>query len=235
MIAVIQCAARKKPDASYFRRQDGMRVLFVADPALAPESPRTVYARPDDRSSDGPSWREVLLRYNDDPTHNPLGLYRAADLYQNAAYGHLAARFGIDKMYVLSAGWGLIGASFLTPQYDITFTQAVKKTAPWKFRRRNDRYDDLCQLPSDTDEPIVFFGCKEYLPLFYRLTQAVRAPKTVFHKSAVPPSFPGIIAIPYYTNLSTNWHYACVKDFLTGSIGLGGGGGASPFGHAFRH
>lgn len=44
-------------------------------------------------------------------------------------------------------------------------------------------------LPSGTEEPIVFFGGKDYLPLFERLTNDVRAPRTVFFDSANAPQF----------------------------------------------
>ena len=48
MIVVIQCAAKKKPDAGYLRRPDGQKVLFVADPDMAPASTAHAYERPDD-------------------------------------------------------------------------------------------------------------------------------------------------------------------------------------------
>ena len=41
------------------------------------------------------------------------------------------------------AGWGLIPAAFLTPQYDITFTTAVRKKAAYKLRKKADRYEDF--------------------------------------------------------------------------------------------
>lgn len=48
MIAVIQCAASKKPNAGHLQRRDGRKVLFVADPESAPADVSHVYARPDD-------------------------------------------------------------------------------------------------------------------------------------------------------------------------------------------
>lgn len=50
MIVVIQCAASKQPNAGHFCADDCRRVLFVAQPAMAPPSDRTHYARPDDLS-----------------------------------------------------------------------------------------------------------------------------------------------------------------------------------------
>ena len=77
MIVVIQCAARKREDAGFLRTQEGKPVLFVADPSAAPASDTLIYARPDDSSDHGGSWRDVLVRYNDDPGSNPLSLLPA--------------------------------------------------------------------------------------------------------------------------------------------------------------
>jgi hypothetical protein len=63
-----------------------------------------------------------LIDYNENPGSNQLGLYPAFELYKNDIYRKLVDCFGIDKTFILSAGWGLIRASFLTPWYDITFT-----------------------------------------------------------------------------------------------------------------
>jgi hypothetical protein len=117
-------------------------------------------------------------------------LLRAFELYQKAAYRRLVERFGAFKVYILSAGWGLIGASFLTPDYDITFSAQAKKKAPWKFRE-GDRYEDLCHLPADTVEPVVFFGGKDYAPLFCKLTGVIRSKRTIFCNASEPPEAPG--------------------------------------------
>ena len=113
MIAVIQCAATKRSDAGYLRRQDGMKVMFVADSAKAPADSECAYARPDDVSDTGASWREVLVRYNANRGNNPLGLLRASELYQNAAYRRTPGRFqGIHSF----GGMGLNRRVFLDAQ-----------------------------------------------------------------------------------------------------------------------
>ena len=137
MKTVIQGAARKTPGAGSLAAADGRPILFVAHPALAPPDPRRVLARPDDRAQDGRTWRARLMAYNDGPD-NPLNLLPAYQLYAHDAYRALAQTFGIDEVFILSAGWGLISASFLTPSYDITFK--ATKTAPWKRRRQDERY-----------------------------------------------------------------------------------------------
>jgi hypothetical protein len=64
----------------------------------------------------------------------------------------------VEKVYILSGGWGLITASFLTPDYDITFSQSAEH---YKRRRQTDRYHDFRMLPEDTREPLAFFGGKD--------------------------------------------------------------------------
>jgi hypothetical protein len=99
-----------------------------------------MYARPDDLCEDGISWRQVSLKYNDDPCSNPLRLYSAYQFYDNIAYGRLVDRFGLRNAYILSAGWGLIRADFLTPSYDITFSPEADAC---KRRRETDRRDRM--------------------------------------------------------------------------------------------
>jgi len=127
MIAVIQCAARKRRDAGHLRRQDGKKVKFVADPAIAPADTEYVYAHPDEMSDTGVSWRQVLVQYNASPANNPYGLLPASELYDRPAYRQLTDRLGSSNVFILSAGWGLIGAPFLTPDYDITFNATTKR------------------------------------------------------------------------------------------------------------
>lgn len=221
MIAVIQCAARKQPDAGRLRTRTGTPVYFVADPDLAresaPERQAVEYARPDDPSDTGGTWRDLLVDYNRQ-RDNPLGLLPAWQLYRNAAYGGLVGRYGIDNVYILSAGWGLIRSDFLTPDYDITFSQSVRRKAPYKFRRREDRYRDFHMLPEATRDHIVFFGGNDYLFLLSALTATIDAKKTVFYNSKMRPDIPDCEFRRFEHSNRRKWHYECVKAFLDGTI-----------------
>lgn len=216
MIIVIQCAAKKCADAGFLKTRDGRMVLFVGDPTVAPRSGEFVYARPDDLSDSGVSWREVLLQYNRAPGNNSLGLCPAAELYANSTYGRIVKRFGAENTYILSAGWGLIGASFLTPNYDITFS---RKPERYKHRGKDDVYCDLRTLPESSDEPIFFFGGKDYVPLFCDLTKGVRGKRTVYFNSKVVPEAPDCLLERFVTTTRTNWHYECATAFLDGKLG----------------
>lgn len=207
MIVVIQCAATKRPSAGRLKSRDGRPVVFVANPAMAPVDDGCLYARPDDASQNGETWRALLSSYNKSNA-NPLGLLPAYRLYENAAYGLLADRFGVDKLYILSAGWGLISAGFLTPYYDITFSPSAEA---YKRRRKSDIYRDFCMLPMATEEPITFLGGKDYVPLFCSLTIAAKGKRTAFYNSAKSPEAIGCTLERFPTSTRTNWHYECAK------------------------
>lgn len=235
MKVVIQCAATKQPTAGGMRTADGRPVYFVAHPDLAPADQSRLFACPDDpvdtATPDGPTWRDRLIAYNHEPEGNPLGLLPAIDLYRDRAYRALAERVPPEDLYVLSAGWGLLRADFLTPTYDITFSPQADA---WKQRRRKERYADF-RLPSPGKAPapldatsptnashaaegIVFFGGQDYLPLFTSLTDGHPGERIAIHGSAEPPSIPGIRAIAFQTRRRTNWHYDAVHSFLAGLL-----------------
>lgn len=214
MNIVIQCAARKHPAAGHMRH-DGKSVMFVANPTLAPTALDTIYARPDDQTENGRTWRDLLLDYNKSHENNPLGLQRAFDLYENPIYERLVAKFGIDNVFILSAGWGLIPASFLTPGYNITFNTSAEKV---NRRLKTDIYDDLRLLPADSDVPVIFLGGKDYVPLFVKLTRELHGHRIVFYNSLNPPVTPECKAQRYITTTRTNWHYECAQALIEGRL-----------------
>jgi hypothetical protein len=214
MIVVIQCASSKRQDAGHLVTPGGKIVHFVAHPEMIPVDCSYVYARPDDLN-DRRTWRQELLAYNATPGRNPLGLYPAYELYDNYIYGRLVDRYGVKCVYILSAGWGLIRADFLTPHYDITFSQAA---APYKRRKKTDRYEDFCMLAEGTQEEIVFFGGNDYLPLFDVLTSRCSGRRVVFYNSQMPPAINRVVLKRFPTTRRTNWHYGCADAFLDGDI-----------------
>jgi hypothetical protein len=215
MIVVIQCAASKRVGAGNLRTTDGTPVLFVANPGLAPDANNLMYACPDDAAGDTQSWRQTLLRYNEAPGDNPLRLLPAYELYANDTYRRLAVRFGIANTFILSAGWGLISASFLTPAYDITFSASAER---YKRRQKRARYRDFQMLPEDCADEIVFLGGMDYLPLFCSLTSAMRCQRTVFYNSSSHPDAPGCSLKRFVTTTRTNWHYECANALLRGKL-----------------
>ncbi len=125
----------------------------------------------------------ILERCNAEPREIPLGLLPAWRLYRHPTYELLFRRIGPERLYVLSAGWGLVRADFLVPNYDITFSKAGNVP---KFKRRGgqDVYNDF-ELPSGIADPLVFFGGRDYIPLFTKLTaRAKDTPTRTFGANA---------------------------------------------------
>lgn len=217
MIVVIQCAAKKNPEAGRLRQSNGQPLAFIADPKTAPLDDAVCYARPDDLAAKGVTWRQHLLDYNQSPSTNPLGLLPAWELYQNRTYGRLVDRLGVKSVFILSAGWGLLASDFLTPAYDITFSPSADN---YKRRRKKDHYDDFCMLRSDAAGSLLFFGGKDYVQLFSSLTARSPARRIVFYNSQVPPIAPGCDLRRFRTTTRTNWHYECANAFLNKEISI---------------
>ena len=155
---------------------------------------------------------EVARRLQQESRLNPMKLLQAFQLYKPPIYRKLVNEYDIKNVFILSAGWGLIRSDFLTPHYDITFSNMAPRG-----RRRNYEKDtifknnDLCQLPRDTEGPIVFVGGRDYAPVFSDLAKPWHCRKVVFYASQRPPAAPGCDLMKYTGGSGTNWHYRCAK------------------------
>ena len=219
MIVVMLCAARKARHAGHMRSPDGRKVLFVARPGTAPARSGIQYARPDDLADDRKSWRALLLEYNENPGENPLGLLPAWRLYENPVYERLKRHVGVENLYILSAGWGLIRADFLTPNYDITFSRtASRPDKSYKQRPRDTAYRDISMLPDGNEEPIIFFGSRPYVDLFCALTKQTRGRRVLWYKSAFKPVANGCDVRRFHTTKDGIWYYECVQAFIDGKL-----------------
>ena len=195
--------------------RNGKPVMFVADPQTAPDTKTYSYAKPDDISDSGKTWRSQLLDYNLDRENNSFNLLPAWQLYANPTYECLVRKFGNQKIFILSAGWGLLAADFLTPVYDITFSASAEA---FKRRRKKDVYQDLNLLPADLAEPVIFLGGKDYTPLFCHLTENIKSKRTIVYNSITPPDASDCSLVRFETTTRTNWHYGCANAIIEGSF-----------------
>ena len=220
MKIVIQCAGSKTPSAGSFRMMDGRQVFFVADPTVLVQND-FFYAKPDDLAEESEeSWRQKLVEYNKSfADKNPLHLLPAYKLYTNPAYSRLVGKFGKKNVFILSAGWGIIPADFLTPPYDITFSASGDQL---NRRRKYHTYQDFSMIENDGDE-VVFLGGKSYLPLFYDLTKDLKGQRTIFYNSLTPPGrlLRNVRMVRFETTTRTNWHYKCAQALSDGQIDIG--------------
>lgn len=216
MRVVIQCAGSKRPAAATFKTADGRRVVFVAEPALAPKADHIHYAHPDDVSDrESQTWRERVADQNRLPGVASSPLCPAGSLYTPSAYRTLQQRFGAEHLFILSAGWGLVRADFLLPSYDITFSASAEAH---RRRRSSSRFADFNALAGAPAGNTVFLGGKDYLPLFLKLTEGIPGQRLVYFNSTRPPHAPGCILERYVTSRRTNWHYDCADHIATGVL-----------------
>ena len=214
-IVVIQCAATKRAGAGHLVASDGRAVQIVARPRARATGSYGLFARPDDMAESSCTWRDILAKYNAKGSNDPLGLSPAYRLYSHPIYERLAKFVGLQNFFVLSAGRGLMSAEYLIPHYDITFSASADD---YKRRRRGDRYLDFCMMPSTVDAEIIFFGGKDYLPLFCKLTAHITGNKTVYYNSSARPNAPGCKLVRFDTTTRTNWHYECAQAYIAGAL-----------------
>lgn len=227
MKVVIQCAGRKRDGAGRLRDEAGAETAFVARPNLYTDEPAAFRpCRPDDTADpEAGTWRDVLARYNERYARegaNSDRLLPAGDLYSPRVYRGLVDAFGSANVYILSAGWGLVRADFLLPDYDITFSNQKKVS---KYARRGQRdnapwrdFNQLRDAGLTPDETVHFFGGRDYLPLYYRLADALPGRKVIHHKTDTPRRA-GYEYEAYTGPANTNWHYPAAEAFIRSHAG----------------
>ena len=215
---VFPCAAAKVAHAGRFRLPDGKPVFFVADPALAPADASALFRHPDDEVSRGRTFRQALDDYNlHSRGENPWRLLPAWELYANSMYRALAEAVGIANLFILSAGWGLIRADYLTPDYDVTFSSS-RNVEAFKRRRARDRWNDVNQLTDADLDRVIFAGGMDYQSKFLELTQSLGVERLVFYNSAGSRRTDGARFMRFETDRRTNWHYEWAESFVAGEV-----------------
>ena len=226
-IIVIQCAKGKRSDAGHMTvdmTKDGGEVLFVADPASALQCDSVIYEHPDATAPSGRSWRDELRDYNDQwrrrACDNPLRLRPAWELYKKPAYRLLKGYFGIENLYILSAGWGLVAADFLLPNYNITFSSSPEvHKANQRIWCANSDYRDFKMIPKEESRHVVFLGEEDYVQPFCHLTNGVAWRTVIFDSNRQPPDARGCkFKLKSWPN--ERWHYECARQIVSGEFSV---------------
>lgn len=216
MKIVIQCAGEKKSNAGCLKTTDNRNILFVAQSYLSASNKDYVYKSPNDLTEKGTTWMDELINYNKQ-NNNYLNLLPAFELYKNSIYRDLVKKYGAENIFILSAGWGLIRADFLTPKYNITFSNSKNVNIEFK-RNKKDIYNDLCLIPLDLTDDLIFLGGIDYQHLFNKLTTNYKGKRIVFYNSINYPNLKNCEIIKFNTTQKTNWHYTCAKKLIAGDI-----------------
>lgn len=210
---VIQCAASKVADAGYMKNPEGTPIRFIDDPKSSPRSDVYIDLNPHDMITKNHSGLDILIRYNRDLYYaNPFKLKKAYELYRSGVYRDLVDKLGVENVYILSAGWGLVRSDFLLPVYDITFSISAES---YKRRSlRSKKYKDLNQLNLNDNADLYFFGGKSYYDLFVGMTKDYSGSVNIFYNSKEKPQIKNCNLIHYDSTTKTNWHYKAAKEWL---------------------
>lgn len=203
-IFVIQGGSRKAPDG-YLRGNAGRRMVFVADPAKAPAVADARYARPDDARPDGRTWRQYLVDYNSREA-NPSNLYRAIDLYAHPVYAHLARQVPVERLYVLSAAWGLVRADFRLPSYEVSLSHSPQVPA-YARRSGHAAWSDFSALEAGAGDEVIFIGGNSYIPLFDALTSQTPAQRLAYRSAGTGKGSQGLKFRRFDAKGRNNWYY----------------------------
>ena len=174
------------------------------------------------------TWRDYVTK-NQGPEIIPFKSYQ---LYIHGVYQNLFNFFG-DRLFILSAGWGLVKAEFRLPNYNITFSSSAKPEYKRVFNNLDPPFNDFNDLTynhnvglNSENEDIVFIGSPDYIPLFIKLTQNLKCRKIIYWKRMKPKPIPIELPIPnntflyrfYNTAKNRNWHYELAQKYADGEI-----------------
>ena len=172
--------------------------------------------KPDDNITENVnySWRNFI---SDNQNHMNIPC-RAYDLYSERVYLDLFLNFN-KRLYIESAGWGIVNAEFRLPNYDITFSQNNNINTVRNYQLEN--YNDYNQLTLSQEDDVVFIGTPEYLPLFFELTNELPNRKIIYwKKQSTPINYPipndTFIYRYYLTNSRMRWFYELAEKFANG-------------------
>jgi hypothetical protein len=211
-IPVLVCSSRKTKDWFSYK---GQAVKFAAAPQKAPKDAFTYY-RPDDQiPGENRTWRDLVLE------QNYPGLVPAYRLYSRDIYRDFYREFD-NRFYILSAGWGIIRASFKIPAYNITYSTAPK--TPEHARRTDDcGWKDINHLKKDCegldgDSKIILFAGSDYAPHFCAMTESIRYRKKIVYNSEkarrMSEQWPDFEYAPFQTPNKSSWVYEAAGNFL---------------------
>lgn len=196
--------------------------MFVANSAMCKSNASVAYCSTGQHiEPNGMTWQEKLEQYNKQE-ENSDRLKKAGELYKPRIYLKLVEHFGLENVFILSAGWGLVRADFYLPSYDITFLQSAETCKKRIYGKDNDKFANFNHLYEIKDslinEVLYFFGGIQYLNMYYDVTSQLPCQKIIYYKSERLDldnnRVKGYRYTKYITPRVQNWHYSCAEDFI---------------------
>ncbi|MBN2695885.1 class I SAM-dependent methyltransferase [bacterium] len=223
MRVVITCCGQKNGESLFY---NGDYIDFISHTNKIEtnnkESTKKLYFHPDDLiPNESKSWRDLIEDGNSSTLYN-LNILPAYQLYNHPIYNLLFQKYR-DKLYIFSAGWGVVQAEYKLPKYDITFSQ--KDSIPEFIKRDRDdsRFKDFNQLENDAETTILIAG-KDYVLPFCELTKDLNCVKIIVYTSDdVLQNNPYLensdfIFYHYKTDTESNWYYEFANRLINGEF-----------------
>lgn len=210
MKVILSCCDRKNGTPFF---HEGKEITFISH--VKKNLPDGLHVHPDDSIlNNSITWRSII---NEQGSRDDL--IPAYELYKPDVYKLLFERYH-DDLFIFSAGWGIVKASFKLPKYNITFSK--NKNIPIHARRNHeDFFNDFNQLVGiDENERIILIAGSDYVLPFCHLTKGLPNKKTIIYKSQnLLNNNPYLNDhnyefIHYQTNTRTNWHYEFAKRLI---------------------
>ena len=211
MKIVISCCKRKNSQPMSYQ---GKTIHFISNPDEKEKGESDLFVRPDDKVPVANfTWRTMVIDAQDKANNSLLPAYK---LYKPHIYQRLYERFS-DNLFIFSAGWGIVEASFKLPNYDISFSKSSDNCTR---RLQEQVFEDFNALYGiHPDEDILFIGGRDYLdPFFIDMTKHLPNRKKIVYVGKKPDlrlnETDNYELIYYPTNIRTNWHYDYAKKEL---------------------
>lgn len=184
-----------------------------------PGTEKKIFATPDEViRNENITWRDLISKQE-----NRNDLTKAYKLYKHEIYKKLYERFKND-LYIFSAGWGIVSAEFMLPNYDITFSDG-KNIPDYAKRNKEFQFNDFNHLSGiDKNEIIIFIGLGKYLNSFLRLVGDLPNKKVVFYKDkmfnacAEKGTTKSIQFKRFEGGSNRKWHYLCAEDLINNNL-----------------
>ena len=217
MKIVIGCSGRKN---GFLFSNDNVPINFVSNVNEFISQDRLCFHPDNLIPNKNITWRELVAQQ--EVRDDLLPSYK---LYKTEIYNRLFQHYG-DDLFIFSAGWGIVKATYKLPKYNVTFSK--NNNAPiYSIRNSNDIFKDFNQLEGiDDKEKIIFFAGKDYVIPFCKLTKHLPNEKIIiFKNNDVLKNNPFVNKdnfqfINFKTKTRTNWHYEFANNIINNEIKL---------------
>ena len=217
---VMICAKEKKGNSNIIHENFNHPITFVAQPNGV-----NTFLPDGDIPNLNMTWRDYVTNNQ----NNNVIPFKSYQLYIHGVYQNLFNFFRY-RLFILSAGWGLVKAEFRLPNYNITFSSSAKPEYKRVFNNLDPSFNDFNDLTynhnvglNSENEDIVFIGGRTYIKQFIARTDGIGKNKIIYHFGneplvVLPDNFFYVQYVPNNPNNYRTWHYELAQKYADGEI-----------------